>query len=188
MNIMLLIVAVASFVVGQIPTGIFVVGLVTFNVVMGSAQELKARASVEALAQLQVAHARVRRDGEVQEAESTQLVPGDIALLEAGDVVPADGLALVAFTAVNLGFVMRREREAPWSSPLFPFMGWIILGWFLAWAGVELPMLQRLLDTESLSGSQWAIVLGVSLIAPALVWADKAIQLRRQNTAASQHA
>jgi hypothetical protein len=188
MNIMLLIVAVASFVVGQIPTGIFVVGLVTFNVVMGSAQELKARASVGALAQLQVAHARVRRDGEVQEAESTQLVPGDIALLEAGDVVPADGLALVAFTAVNLGFVMRREREAPWSSPLFPFMGWIILGWFLAWAGVELPMLQRLLDTESLSGSQWAIVLGVSLIAPALVWADKAIQLRRQNTAASQHA
>ena len=69
MNIMLLIVAVASFVVGQIPTGIFVVGLVTFNVVMGSAQELKARASVEALAHLQVPHARVRRDGAVQEAE-----------------------------------------------------------------------------------------------------------------------
>ena len=88
--------------------------------------------------------------------------------------------AVVAFTAVNLGFVMRREREAPWSSPLFPFMGWIILGWFLTWAGVELHMLQRLLDTESLSGAQWAVVLGLSLIAPALVWADKAIQLRRQ--------
>ena len=91
--------------------------------------------------------------------------------------------AVVAFTAVNLGFVMRREREAPWSSPLFPFMGWIILGWFLTWAGVELHMLQRLLDTESLSGAQWAVVLGLSLIAPALVWADKAIQLRRQQTA-----
>jgi P-type Ca2+ transporter type 2C len=88
--------------------------------------------------------------------------------------------AVVAFTAVNLGFVMRREREAPWSSPLFPYMGWIILGWFLTWAGVELHMLQRLLDTESLSGAQWAIVLGLSLIAPALVWADKEIQLRRQ--------
>ncbi len=61
MNIMLLIVAVASFVVGQVPTGVFVLGLVTFNVVMGSSQELKARASVEALAQLQVPHARVRR-------------------------------------------------------------------------------------------------------------------------------
>jgi P-type Ca2+ transporter type 2C len=87
--------------------------------------------------------------------------------------------AVVAFTAVNLGFVMRREREAPWSSPLLPYMGWIIFGWFLTWAGVELNMLQRLLDTESLTGGQWAIVLGLSLIAPALVWADKAIQLRR---------
>ena len=98
MNIMLLIVAVASFVVGQVPTGIFVVGLVTFNVVMGSAQELKARASVEALAQLQVPHARVRRDGAVEEVESTQLVPGDIALLEAGDVVPADGRIVTSAT------------------------------------------------------------------------------------------
>jgi P-type Ca2+ transporter type 2C len=53
MNIMLMIVAVLSFVVGQIPTGIFVLGLVTFNVVMASSQELKARASVAALAQLQ---------------------------------------------------------------------------------------------------------------------------------------
>ena len=88
--------------------------------------------------------------------------------------------AFIAFTAVNLGVVMRREREAPWASPLFPYMGWIILGWVLTWAGVELNMFQRLLDTESLSGGQWAWVLGLSLIAPALVWADKEVQLRRQ--------
>jgi hypothetical protein len=71
--------------------------------------------------------------------------------------------AVVAFTAVNLGFVMRREREAPWSSPLFPYMGWIIPGWFLTWAGVELNMFQRLLDTEPLTGGQWATGLGLSL-------------------------
>src|SRR5689334_20225330 len=52
MNIMLLIVAVASFAIGQIATGIVVFGLVTFNVVMGTRQEMKARASVDALAQL----------------------------------------------------------------------------------------------------------------------------------------
>jgi Ca2+-transporting ATPase len=98
MNIMLLIVSVASFAIGQIPTGVFVLGLVTFNVVMASAQELKARASVEALAQLQVPHARVRRGGTVEEVESTQLVPGDIALLEAGDVVPADGRIVTSAT------------------------------------------------------------------------------------------
>ena len=98
MNIMLAIVAVASIAIGQVATGIFVALLVTFNVVMGSRQELKARASVDALAQLQVPHARVRRSGSVEEVESIELVPGDIVLLEAGDVVPADGRVIVSAT------------------------------------------------------------------------------------------
>ena len=98
MNIMLLIVCAASFAIAQVATGVVVLGLVTFNVVMGTAQELKARASVEALAQLQVPHARVRRSGRVEEVESTKLVPGDIVLLEAGDVVPADGRILSSAT------------------------------------------------------------------------------------------
>jgi Ca2+-transporting ATPase len=45
---------------------------------------------------------------------------------------------------------------------------------------VELNMLQRLLDTESLSGREWVIVLALSLIAPAVVGVDKIIQLSRQ--------
>ena len=98
MNIMLLIVCAASFAILQVATGVVVLGLVTFNVVMGTAQELKARASVEALAQLQVPHARVRRSGRVEEVESTKLVPGDVVLLEAGDVVPADGRILSSAT------------------------------------------------------------------------------------------
>jgi Ca2+-transporting ATPase len=98
MNIMLIIVSIASFAIDQIGTGIFVAGLVTFNVVMGSNQEMKARASVEALAQLQVPMARVRRGGGVESVASTELVPGDIVLLEAGDVVPADGRVLTSAT------------------------------------------------------------------------------------------
>ena len=98
MNIMLLIVCAASFAIAQVATGVVVLGLVVFNVVMGSAQELKARASVEALAQLQVPRARVRRSGAVEEIESTQLVPGDVVLLEAGDVVPADGRIITSAT------------------------------------------------------------------------------------------
>ena len=91
MNIMLLMVCGASFAIVQIATALVVLGLVLFNVVMGTNQELKARASVDALAKLQVPHARVRRSGEIAELASTGLVPGDIVLLEAGDVVPADG-------------------------------------------------------------------------------------------------
>jgi Ca2+-transporting ATPase len=77
---------------------------------------------------------------------------------------------------------MRRERQAPWSSPVFPFLGWVILGWVITWAAVELHMLQRLLDTTSLTGGEWGTVLGLSLIAPAIVGVDKAIQLRRQRS------
>ncbi|MBO0878231.1 MAG: HAD-IC family P-type ATPase, partial [Pseudonocardia sp.] len=98
MNIMLLMVVGASFAIVQIATALVVLGLVAFNVVMGSLQELKARASVEALAKLQVPHARVRRSGQVAEIESTGLVPGDIVLLEAGDVVPADGRIVTSAT------------------------------------------------------------------------------------------
>jgi Ca2+-transporting ATPase len=88
--------------------------------------------------------------------------------------------AVVSLSAVNIGLVMRRERQAPWSSPVFPYLGWIILGWILTWAAVELNMLQRLLDTTSLTGREWIIVLALSLLAPAVVAVDKVIQLRRQ--------
>ena len=46
--------------------------------------------------------------------------------------------AVVSLSAVNLGLVMRREREPAWSSPVFPYLGWILLGWTLTWAAVEL--------------------------------------------------
>ncbi|HEY7431133.1 MAG TPA: HAD-IC family P-type ATPase, partial [Streptosporangiaceae bacterium] len=98
MNIMLLIVGAASIAIGQVPTAIVVLALVTFNVVMGSNQELKARASVAALAELQVPRARVRRAGQVEEIESTKLVPGDVVLIEAGDVVSADGRIVTSAT------------------------------------------------------------------------------------------
>ena len=94
--------------------------------------------------------------------------------------------AVVALSAVNMGLVMRRERQAPWSSPVFPFLGWIMLGWALTWGAVELNMLQRLLDTVALTGPQWALVLGLSLVSPLVVAADKAVQIHRLNHA--QHA
>ena len=78
---------------------------------------------------------------------------------------------------------MRRERQPPWASPVFPYLGWIILGWVLTWAAVELNMLQRLLDTTSLSGRQWIVVLALSLLAPAVVAGDKVLQISRQRKA-----
>ena len=91
MNIMLIAVAVVSVVIGQVSTGIIVALLILLNVVLGSRQELKARASIDALANLQVPQARVVRDGSVALVPALDLVPGDIVQVEAGDIVPADG-------------------------------------------------------------------------------------------------
>lgn len=87
--------------------------------------------------------------------------------------------AVVALSSVNMGLVMRREREPVWSSPVFPYLGWILFGWTLTWAAVELGMLQRLLLSTPLTGGQWAVCIGLSAIAPLIVWADKQLQLRR---------
>jgi len=98
MNLMLLIVAIVSFLLGEVSTGILVAALVLLNVVMGSKQELSAQAAVDALAQMQIPQARVVRDATLELVPATDLVPGDIVNLEAGDIVPADGRILRSAT------------------------------------------------------------------------------------------
>jgi Ca2+-transporting ATPase len=98
-----------------------------------------------------------------------------------GTVSMTMAFAVVALAGVNNGLVMRREREPWWSAPLFPYMGWVILGWLLTLAAVELGIFQRLLTTVSLTGGQWAIAIALSLISPLFVAIDKAIQMRQPN-------
>ena len=87
--------------------------------------------------------------------------------------------ASVALAATGFGLTMRRRLQPAWAGPLFPYLGWIGLGALTTWLAVELPVLQRVLGTVSLTGSQWLIVLGVSMLAPVLVEADKAVQRRK---------
>jgi Ca2+-transporting ATPase len=98
MNIMLIAVTIVSVVIGQVSTGIIVALLILLNVVLGSRQELKARASIDALASMQVPQARVVRDSSVALVPAVDVVPGDIVQLEAGDIVPADGRILHSAT------------------------------------------------------------------------------------------
>ncbi len=98
MNLMLVAVAIVSVVIGEVSTAIIVAALVVLNVVLGTRQELKARASVDALAKMQTPQVRVTRDGTLLQLAATGLVPGDIVQLEAGDVVPADGRLLTSAT------------------------------------------------------------------------------------------
>ena len=91
MNIMLVAVVVVSILIGQVSTGVVVGLLILLNVVLGTRQELTARASVDALAKMQIPQARVVRDGAVALVAATDVVPGDLVQVEAGDIVPADG-------------------------------------------------------------------------------------------------
>jgi Ca2+-transporting ATPase len=79
-------------------TTLVLVGLTVFNALMGMNQESKAEASLAALQQMLKTIARVRRDGLPVEIDAEQIVPGDVVLMEAGNLVPADGRLFVAAT------------------------------------------------------------------------------------------
>ncbi|APT18852.1 cation transport ATPase [Amylolactobacillus amylotrophicus DSM 20534] len=64
--------------------------VVIINAILGVFQESKAEEAIDALKKMSTPDARVRRDGAIVSIPSDQLVPGDLVLLEAGDVVPAD--------------------------------------------------------------------------------------------------
>ncbi|MEV4514264.1 cation-transporting P-type ATPase [Dactylosporangium sp. NPDC049525] len=98
MNLMLVVVVAVGLVSGGFLTAVVVGLLVALNVVLGARQELRARASVDALATTQVPQARVVRDGGLVVVPAADLVPGDVVELEAGDLVPADGRVLRSAT------------------------------------------------------------------------------------------
>lgn len=71
-----------------------IASVVLLNPVMGYVQESRAESAPAALKQMTAAHAQVIRDGERQSVPASELVPGDIILIEEGDTVPADALLL----------------------------------------------------------------------------------------------
>ncbi len=87
--LLLAAVAVTGF-LGEWIDASVILGVVLVNAVFGFLQESKAEKAIEALAQMVVMEVTVRRHGEKHRVPSESLVPGDVALLEAGDRVPAD--------------------------------------------------------------------------------------------------
>jgi len=69
---------------------IAIFAVVVLNAVMGYIQESRAEAAVAALRQMSAANATIIRDGVRQSITATEVVPGDIILIEEGDTVPAD--------------------------------------------------------------------------------------------------
>src|SRR3954453_22564010 len=99
MQVILLAAALVNqLVTGETGTTVVLAGLTVFNAVVGLRQESKAEESVKALAQMMKTVARVRREGQAEEIDAEQIVPGDVVLVEAGNRVPADARICVAAT------------------------------------------------------------------------------------------
>ncbi|HQO33008.1 MAG TPA: IMP cyclohydrolase, partial [Chitinophagales bacterium] len=90
MVIILLAAALISFIIGDIKDAAVILIIVFLNALIGFIQEFRAEKAMLLLKQLSAPAAQVRRDGHVQKIPAAALVPGDIVLLEAGDIVPAD--------------------------------------------------------------------------------------------------
>jgi Ca2+-transporting ATPase len=82
--------AIVSFIFQEWIEGIAILIAILLNAAIGFFTERQAVQSMESLKQLSQTRAKVRRNGEIQEIPAEELVPGDIVLLEGGDVVSAD--------------------------------------------------------------------------------------------------
>ncbi len=89
--IILIIAAIISAVSGNGESTIVIVAVITLNAILGTVQHFKAEKSLESLKALSSPNAKVMRDGRKIEVPSKEIVPGDILMLEAGDLVVADG-------------------------------------------------------------------------------------------------
>jgi Ca2+-transporting ATPase len=82
---------VISAVEGQTPEAVAIAAILLLNGVLGFVQEYRAEQALEALKNMAAPAATVLRDGIETDVAATDLVPGDVVLLESGDKIPADG-------------------------------------------------------------------------------------------------
>ncbi len=95
--------------------------IVVVNAALGFAQEYRAEQTMAALKRLSRPKARVRREGGVHEISARDLVPGDVVLLETGNVVPADGRVLLSVNLRAMEAALTGESEAVDKDPSLVF-------------------------------------------------------------------
>jgi Ca2+-transporting ATPase len=96
--VILIIAAIVSMASGSVESTIVIFAVLILNAILGTVQHVKAEKSLSSLKQLSSPNAKVMRDGTKKEISSRELVPGDIVLLEAGDMIVADGRILHSYS------------------------------------------------------------------------------------------
>lgn len=96
--IILIMAAVISMFSGNAESTAVIFAVIIMNAVLGTIQYVKAEKSLDSLKAMSAPHARVLRDGRKMEIPAENVVPGDVLLLEAGDMVAADGRVLCSYS------------------------------------------------------------------------------------------
>ncbi len=114
--IILIVAAVISMISGNVESTIVIFAVIILNALLGTIQYVKARKSLDSLKKLSAPKAKVLRDGAVTQIASADLVPGDVLMLEAGDMVSADARIIRNYSLqVNesslTGYCVHRRRK-----------------------------------------------------------------------------
>ncbi len=96
--IILIIAGIISIISGNVESSIVIFLVITLNAILGTVQHLKAEASLESLKAMSSPSAKVIRNGVKQEIKSEEVTVGDILILEAGDLIVADGRVIDSFS------------------------------------------------------------------------------------------
>ena len=94
----LIVAAVISMISGNVESTIVIFAVIILNAILGTVQYVNAEKSLDALKQLSSPKAKVLRDGIKKEIPSKDVVPGDMLLLEAGDMIVADGRIIANYS------------------------------------------------------------------------------------------
>lgn len=90
MILILLVASIISGIIGDLTDTIVILIIVFLNAIVGFLQEYRAEKAIQALKKMAITQSRVLRDGVSTWLPATELVPGDVIILEAGNAVPAD--------------------------------------------------------------------------------------------------
>ncbi|MBQ6888432.1 MAG: cation-translocating P-type ATPase [Lachnospiraceae bacterium] len=96
--IILIAAAVISMLSGNVESTIVIFAVIILNAILGTVQYVKAEKSLDSLKELSSPKAKVLRDGNKREVLSKEIVPGDVLLLEAGDMIVADGRIIANYS------------------------------------------------------------------------------------------
>lgn len=117
----LIVAAIISAFVGEITDAIIIFIVIALNAIIGIVEESKAEKALEELKKMSTPKAIVRRDGQIKEISSENLVPGDVVIIDAGRYIPAD-LRLIETANLQIeesaltGESVPVDKNAGWSS------------------------------------------------------------------------